>query len=186
MGYTHYWRFKGKDLPPLEAREKISNTLQHLYDNRYRLFGDKAVDLAVEYDEADSPPENSADAIRFNGRGSQGHETFAIDWHNPVDFEFCKTAMKPYDFWVVTTLTLINTELPETLSISSDGDVQEWMMHLDVLKNAVEKEIIDHPELINPNVNIDFDNDSGNLVTRSELIEEEEAENSGITFNSFF
>lgn len=186
MGYTHYWRFNDQDSPSLESRKRISETLQHLYDNRYRLFGDAAVDLAVEYNEHDMPPENSVEYISFNGRGDDGHETFLMDWKHGSTFEFCKTAMKPYDFWVVTTLMLIHTELPNALSIRSDGSEDDWKVHLDLLSTVLKDEVEKHPHLINPNPNIAFDEDTGILTTLSEPAAEKDIDNESMGFNSFF
>ncbi len=63
----------------------------------------------------------------FNGIGADSHETFGFSRQKDdlpatwVDFNFCKTAMKPYDKVVVAILKLAE-HCFEGFSWSSDGD----------------------------------------------------------------
>jgi hypothetical protein len=61
--------------------------------------------------------------IIFNGDASKGedHETFQL-MKNGGDFQFCKTARKPYDRFVKAVLIIANFYAPGALKVSCDGD----------------------------------------------------------------
>ena len=42
------------------------------------------------------------------------------------DFEFCKTAQKPYDKYVVAMLIAV-AQITDSISVSSDGDQEDWL-----------------------------------------------------------
>jgi hypothetical protein len=73
-----------------------------------------------------------------------GHETFAIQRKRKVKkFEFCKTAGKPYDLMVCTCLILLKWYFKDKVSISSDGDMEDWQPAFDfVLCNLKHGEIV--------------------------------------------
>lgn len=64
--------------------------------------------------------------ICFNGDRTSGmdHETFVVT-PDPIDFEFCKTARKPYDLMVCAVLISMKKHLVN-FSYSSDGDAEDW------------------------------------------------------------
>jgi len=65
----------------------------------------------------------------FNGDGDKGldHETFSIHWRKPANFDFCKTARKPYDIMVGLSLLILQKYLGQkVLTFSSDGDDEDW------------------------------------------------------------
>lgn len=51
------------------------------------------------------------------------------------DFAFCKTARKPYDLLVCSTLLLYKHFWPE-VQISSDGDFEDWESAIEHVKNV--------------------------------------------------
>jgi hypothetical protein len=59
--------------------------------------------------------------IMFNGIGDDSHET-AVVYKGAVEFEFCKTARKPYDSVVVEFYKLIRKHAPSTVLESDGGD----------------------------------------------------------------
>lgn len=74
------------------------------------------------------------EAIFFNGY-SVGDEDFCHDsfallkgGHSGKGLEFhcCKTARKPYDFFVMSVLLLVNDVAPGAYVITSDGNSTEW------------------------------------------------------------
>jgi len=73
--------------------------------------------------DVDEPPTISDDCIRFNGVEEDGHETFFIP-RTGTDWEFCKTARKPYDTVVVAMLTMLNDVNPD-FTWTSDGTIQD-------------------------------------------------------------
>jgi hypothetical protein len=103
--------------------------------------------LAWEYDQLDHPPEVTDELIRFNGIGSNGHETF----HLPKTMEpghpstgkkyrsnFCKTARKPYDAVVCAILLSMHKHAPGAWDIASDGDLhdEEWLAGVELFRQA--------------------------------------------------
>lgn len=118
MGYTHFWT-KQKDPTP-----KQWNALTEAFRLIYRETQTRALP-AIQFETDDAKPPQMDEIIRFNGVGKDGHETFMLDPNVP-GFEFCKTALKPYDLWVVAALTTAHHFAPDCWKVSSDGDVQDW------------------------------------------------------------
>lgn len=120
MGYTHYWKTNGA----MTATEWEAITAA-----ARKIVTKSTVALAFEYDEPEKKIVISKTAIRFNGIGDDGHETFCIG-PDGTDFEFCKTARKPYDEVVVAILVACAVHA-SVFSWSSDGDDAD---HADGLK----------------------------------------------------
>ena len=53
-------------------------------------------------------------------------------------FDFCKTANKPYDKFVVYVLILAHNLAPGCYIITSDGDASDWQKDLDQLNKICE------------------------------------------------
>jgi hypothetical protein len=116
MGYTHYWTFKKQ--PDQEAYNKA------LEDCR-EIVKATPVPLELQLDES---------GVFFNGVGENAHETFILSPVPNLDsrtpelrgFNFCKTAQKPYDIVVTACLCVLKARLGDSVSVSSDGDPEEW------------------------------------------------------------
>jgi len=127
MGYTHYWH-QHKTFTDNQWAKACEAA--RLVAERYKSI------LCLEYDERDKPPQIDDEAIRFNGKGNDGHETFWLTREQPPKkdyveqeryddegaFNFCKTSRKPYDAAVVLLLGAINEVAPGVLTLKSDGD----------------------------------------------------------------
>ena len=134
MGYTHYWR-QLRDFTDTEWQELMRLT--------------KLITASSGRDIILSEFNINNEEIRFNGYGEEGHETFLITkkkrakadyeeqeaYDRQGDFEFCKTAHKPYDKYVVAVLCALynmagQKEWPlgdgKIMSISSDGNTEDW------------------------------------------------------------
>lgn len=125
MGYTHYWRGK-IDASKWGEWCDIVNAI---------LVDDSVVNrVCREHDRVDELPEVSATLVAFNGKSNDGHETFYV---TPMDndFEFCKTAHKPYDR-AVTACLIAMKALMDNVTISSDGRAMDWEAGLDLLHRA--------------------------------------------------
>jgi len=123
MGYTHYWKNKS-DIP--------HDVWLLICDDVEKIIAKSPVPLAHEYDEPGSAPEvkrENADGggpvIFFNGVGDDGHETFVVT-PRAAEFEFCKTANKPYDV-VVTAVLLVIADRWDAFTLSSDVDKTDWV-----------------------------------------------------------
>ena len=111
MGFTHY------------LRDKPAFT-----DKQWKLFCDDVAAVYVKYGNIIGGPSGELDddrpfigrrEISFNGVGDDSHETCLVP-KEASEFEFCKTARKPYDAAVVEVYKLVRKYLPTT-KLSSDG-----------------------------------------------------------------
>lgn len=105
MGYTHYWSlnedFTAEEWDRItEGASKVIEVCSSMLD-------------VHETEVADG-------AIYLNGIEEDSHETFVFD-NNSTDFDFCKTAGKPYDEAVVAILILAKEVAPHKFSWRSDG-----------------------------------------------------------------
>lgn len=110
MGYTTYWRNIKFSVPQwLAFRADVKVFLSNLPSE---------VLIQREYDIHKKPLVGMA-TIAFNGVGEEGHETFYFE-KKSKDFNFCKTARKPYDLAVCGVLMLASLHATSG-EISSDG-----------------------------------------------------------------
>jgi len=117
MGYTHYWR-PTRDLTEDEWDNirQVAKTI--LKDNHGIILDNEPTDsqnLSITYE-----------SILCNGIGDDGHETFYLTRKMRNDFEFCKTAQKPYDKYIVAMLIAV-AQITDSISVSSDGDQSDWL-----------------------------------------------------------
>ncbi len=119
MGYTHYWA---------QQRAYTQAEWSQITATIKAIIAASDVPVAREYDRPDDPVEFT-DSILFNGVGDDGHETFVFTREvapepeyrkGEGDFQFCKTARKPYDEIVVACL-IAASELG-VITWSSDGE----------------------------------------------------------------
>jgi hypothetical protein len=116
MGYTHYYPLKKavaktkrkaiiSDMKKIEAHfDKIG---QPLFDGR----GEKKGVVYMD------------NGFAFNGNGDAAHETMYIDFDD-TDFNFCKTACKPYDDAVCCVLMMLKAHLDKGIRVSGDGGAE--------------------------------------------------------------
>lgn len=99
------------------------------------LSTDDAKNTVVYQSNGNKPAVVSNDTIIFNGKGSDGHETFLFTLEADVEdyvedktraFVFCKTARKPYDKYVTATLVLAKLIFKDDIKVSSDGEISDW------------------------------------------------------------
>ena len=117
MGYTHYWR-PTRDLTEDEWDNirQVAKTI--LKDNHGIILDNEPTDsqnLSITYE-----------SILCNGIGDDGHETFYLTRKMRNDFEFCKTAQKPYDKYVVAMLIAV-AQITDSITVSSDGNQSDWL-----------------------------------------------------------
>jgi len=112
-GYTHYWKVK-RDFTPQEW-SKIKAEAHRLIDAA------KADGITIKGGDGTSAPEISDKEIWINGddKGDKSHETFTLS--KSKDDNFCKTARKPYDAYVVSLLAFAKKIAPDAISVSSNG-----------------------------------------------------------------
>jgi hypothetical protein len=110
MGYTHYWTIK----EPLSA--DAFGKLQEGIKTIIETANEAGISISDE---------STDGTIAFNGAGRDAHETFVIQVGDN-EFNFCKTAEKPYDAVVTASLILLKKELGDNVEISSDGRWIDW------------------------------------------------------------
>lgn len=106
MGYTHYWIGKRSTDDNWnkfrEACEILHQNLPEKTDTAGGFYKDSKLQIASG--SSKGKPVFDGIMVNFNGMGRElSHETFSIEKHRQ-DWDFCKTARKPYDLLVVACL----------------------------------------------------------------------------------
>ena len=110
MGYTHYISNKP---------EFTSDQLEILTKRVKELLSKTKTPVAGPAGNKGTKPVFTSTQIMFNGVGEDAHETASVT-KGAMDFDFCKTAQKPYDSLVVKFYKIIREVAPST-ELSSDG-----------------------------------------------------------------
>lgn len=119
MGYTHY--FPQKQSVSQSSWKDLCKDLKVLFKE----MQSKGV-LLESNDPSGKMLDEHKGYINFNGKDDDSHETFYITKSKDSNFNFCKTAAKPYDLAVTATLLLLHHHAPENFEISSDGRPEDW------------------------------------------------------------
>ena len=144
MGYAHYWNYSPKKKSSVDSKKTILNEidimLKNLPDHSKSGGGyyDDLIELKGGMGTGD--PEFTEKLISFNGDKSKdlGHETFHFEFGQPIDFKFCKTARKPYDFMACLCLLSLANNL-DGFKFSSDGDMDDWKPTIDFYEKHIGK-----------------------------------------------
>lgn len=133
MGYTHYWSTSLQADPA--KLDEVGADIAKLIENTDIPLGDG-------HGHFGSKPSHENGVIMFNGIDASqdggddlAHETFvwppgafAVSEHDPGwNFEFCKTARKPYDSVVAACLIRAKKVLGDDIKVSSDGYSNEFL-----------------------------------------------------------
>ena len=124
MGYTQYWNTT-RSFTPTEWENIRSRTKKYLSE----------VDHLVAGPDGTGKPMLDFNSIDFNGVGDDSYESFNLrrvrygyeDWMDrrqyelEGEFNFCKTALKPYDAAVIEVLKIARDCAPTAIKLSSDG-----------------------------------------------------------------
>jgi len=166
MGYTHYFK-KKKDVPDQQWKtfcEKVSEAYLYLPLHEVRkdcydgypieicnCLGDKRIaETRWLFD-----TEGGVNFIVFNGNMHEGmdHEVFALRQKGKQEYceWFCKTARKPYDWFVTAVLILLHNLCPDCYEITSDGG-KEWLPVVKWLNGSLKAEYVIPFHVIAPQV----------------------------------
>ncbi|EKA95897.1 MULTISPECIES: hypothetical protein [Enterobacterales] len=162
MGYTHYFTQK-QSVDPLmwqNFRKHLDKLYHHYLANPISAeqicggYPDKPIVLCDGLEENrlndGSLFTDDGEALCFNGNAADdmNHETFIVQREIPVEdyWDFCKTAYKPYDVFVVAALLLLYNLCPGYFSVSSDGDIWDWQPVLDYVSQVFPYLILTLPE----------------------------------------
>ena len=132
MGYTHYWEAPTTGIAPTQW-DDFSKKAQLIINNvSVPIPCGSPNPLYIE--PIDLTNESDATRILINGVGDSGYETFYLPQDIP-EFDFCKTAQKPYDIVVVAILTLAHHLLG--VNVSSDGYKSDWTSGVALLNRVL-------------------------------------------------
>ena len=118
MGYTHYW-YTRKEIP--------TDKWKAFTDDCKELLDSDAAEGVVWSKEDKIFPYITDEYCTFDGIGNKGHETFSMCRYGGLkqsdgeSFDFCKTAHKPYDKYVVDVLILAEKHFGDLIRVKSDG-----------------------------------------------------------------
>ena len=146
MGYTHYWYYTSKQTDTDGMKEVkrelllLKRILPQTTETAGGYFSDEP--LIIKNWEGKGYPEILDNEVAFNGDASRGHDhesfVFKIEEGQNRKFSFCKTARKPYDFFVCLALLSMVKNL-EGIEISTDGDEQDWQPAINFYEQHIGK-----------------------------------------------
>lgn len=149
MGYTHYNYRPRKNAGSAYMYGKLALDAKAICEHAYTI----GIKLGDWSGENGTSPQFTEGEFSLNGIDDMSHETFTwkalptqVEWRKdePEIFDFCKTAMKPYDAVVTAILIRAKEIYGSCVSISSDGDWSEWKDGRD-LYEAVFGEVAECP-----------------------------------------
>lgn len=115
MGYTHY--FELKRAIPLHTWSRICADVR-------TLLGE--TEIPLEGSVPGEKPEVTVSRIWINGVDDGQYEDFVLTRDN-ASWQFCKTALKPYDRIVCAVLAVVQGHAgADVLEVTSDGDSKDW------------------------------------------------------------
>lgn len=133
MGYTHYYTINESftENEVKECNELITKILN-------------TTSVSIHGSSGTGSPVITSDYISLNGEDmtDESHETFYVAYHlgptQTSQFEFCKTARKPYDEVVTACLIAIKHVVNNKIDISSDGFKNEWTPGITLFEEATQ------------------------------------------------
>ena len=132
MGYTHYYTKTGTSIDDALRFEMFLKGARTIIEYATTQDGIKLADAMGDHL---GQWECTNESVRFNGYGSESHETFS--WSiDSSGFGFTKTARKPYDAVVTACLIHLKNVYGDLVSIGSDGSWSEWQDGARLYRNA--------------------------------------------------
>ena len=140
MGYTHYWKITQRLDSPNELHhiswydflEDVEQIISFGYSHFEYAVADPMGERLQDYEISDK-------YIALNGFGSEAHESFVFT-PAVIEFDFCKTAQKPYDNVVTAILILAKEYFPEWLEVTSDGTKADWQKGYYLFRASMQRE----------------------------------------------
>ena len=131
MGYTHYWKFNSNPKDIKDGDKKFKKSVALLK----KCLKNISVELAGS--NGTGKPIFTNTMVCFNGLDEDSHETcyLALD-NSDFEFDFCKTARKPYDVAVCLTLLCFKKFFEDDFKYSSDGDLDDegWALATEIFE----------------------------------------------------
>ena len=156
MGYTHYWNFRKNPKDCKDGSKKFAKAVELLnkclakvpaelevetYDEKNNTTKTVKVPFVLKGGNGEGEPKFTDELVCFNGDASMDydHETCYIALNDDNEFDYCKTARKPYDVAVCLALLCFNRAFGKDFSYSSDGDIDDegWKMAHNIFNEIV-------------------------------------------------
>jgi len=144
MGYTHYWNFKKNPKDCKDGSKKFAKAVELLkkclekvpaeieeetYDFKNDTTKTVKVPFVLKGGNGQGEPVFTDVLVCFNGDASMDYDYetcyLALD-NNDYEFDFCKTARKPYDVAVCLALLCFKKTFGDDFSYSSDGNKDDY------------------------------------------------------------
>lgn len=144
MGYTHYWTPKAATPTKWDEYVATCKKLHKALPTKTNTAGGYHSDDEIRICDGlgEGKPDFNGEGICFNGDDERGlsHETFSIT-PKGVDWNFCKTARKPYDLLVCACLIAAHEILG--YEVSSDGGFGDWKPAIEFYLKTIYAELPD-------------------------------------------
>jgi hypothetical protein len=131
MGYTHYWKFENNPKDIKDGDKKFKKSVALLKKCL------KNISVVLAGSNGTGKPLFTNTMVCFNGLDEDSHETcyLALD-NSDFEFDFCKTARKPYDVAVCLTLLCFKKFFEDDFNYSSDGDLDDegWALATEIFE----------------------------------------------------
>lgn len=144
MGYTHYWTPKKATAEKwnkfIEVAKELKSNLPKYSESAGGCYGEDAANwkrvLKISGGMGTGKPNFNQKEVWFNGDEKRGldHETFFIA-PDKNEWNFCKTARKPYDLLVCAVLIAAYEYLD--YDVSSDGRLEDWLPAIEYYSTVV-------------------------------------------------
>ena len=153
MGYTHYWKRPRSNFGSPEMFGRLALDVKKIIEQSeqqgIRIRNGQG-EFEPEFNEARFSINGDALGTRTEAGGALApndlaHETFCwegipsiSEWRKdePETFDFCKTNYKPYDATATAILIRAKHIYGDCVSISSDGDWQDWQAGRDIYEKV--------------------------------------------------
>ena len=124
MGYTHYWKFKKNPKEITDGEKKFKSAVR-LFKKKLSVLTSKH-NIRLGDGLGHNEPVIDGSIVLFNGfadgKTDESYETFCIKFDDPdYEFNFCKTAYRPYDPAVCLALLCFKHVFKNDFQFSSDG-----------------------------------------------------------------
>ena len=143
MGYTHYWTPKEVSAEKFkEFADTCKELKKNLPEKSNSGLGYPDKKILIRGGNGTGKPIFKDNIVSFNGdlKRDMDHETFYIE-HGYDEWNFCKTARKPYDLLVCACLIAAHEILG--YEVSSDGGINEWTSAIKFYLDIVYGEMVD-------------------------------------------
>ena len=145
MGYTHYWSFNKPKKGKAQDVEKLYQQAIKDCQKVIAFYQRQCKKLDMPEDRLSGYSAHTANygGIFFNGKQELAHEDFCLREHysQNEDFNFCKTARKPYDVVVTACLAILKYRLGDNIEVSSDGNFPDWEYGTELARKVLRRKI---------------------------------------------